>query len=306
MGWFKHRTRRQVLHAAGGLIALLAPRSTSAQDVHQCDVEWVNGLLAVGGPECDLPGVPPHLAGSVIPNGGFVTERATNDEFAASGTSTTGMSTTGYTTSGGPLTPRERRLRRREHHQQKFDNNHAHRQVKHDRHRVHRQRKRESRWICDDFTTRKAAQNWLAQHPEDARWLDPDGDGIACEHMLVTCDEFSSQKDAIEWIAQHPGDRPELDPDNDGVACEHLDTVRCTNFGRRSDVVAWLTQHGWTVATNPFNLHKNADGMLCPSLPVACEDFSSQVAAQGWWNEYGKKGDKLDPNANGVACEHLP
>jgi hypothetical protein len=46
----------------------------------------------------------------------------------------------------------------------------------------------ESAFTCQDFLTQSAAQTYLEKYPNDPYGLDPDGDGIACEHMLENGD----------------------------------------------------------------------------------------------------------------------
>jgi hypothetical protein len=159
MGEMGRGSRRGVLSLAAGLLGLLGSRSALAQSARDCDYGWVNGLLVVGGEECDLSGVPSHLASGVD---------------ATDGTTST---------TDSPLTPQERQLRRREHQQKKRDNARAHKQEKRGRKRNHKDLKQDSKFTCDDFLTQADAQNWWLENGQQGDDLDPNNNGVPCEHL---------------------------------------------------------------------------------------------------------------------------
>ena len=101
------------------------------------------------------------------------------------------------------------------------------------------------------------------------------------------CDDFPTQADAQAWFDTYfpwYGDIAGLDADNDGQACEVGDPATPTTT---------------TTTTIPPN----------PGDAVNCSDFTTQAAAQAWFDTYFPfYGDvaRLDGDGNGIACESLP
>ncbi len=105
---------------------------------------------------------------------------------------------------------------------------------------------------CDQFTSQVVAQIYL--NDQNAKQLDPDGDGRACNARLpsvllpaaaldgdtqekaspgaarstVSCDQFTGQ--ATAQIALNDQNAKQLDPDGDGTACEDLSTPVSISF----------------------------------------------------------------------------
>jgi hypothetical protein len=182
------KSRRGVVALVLSAVALKFAPAARAQTAG-CQMGFVNGLLTGAGDDCQLfrpPGLsgaqisaPSHLAGAIV------TDDAADDAAATAQTDAEIAA--------------ERRQRRRDQHRDKKDNNQDHKQDKRARKEDHKEDKRDRR---------------------------------------ITCEDFDDQKEAIEWLAQHVDDGDALDPDGDGVACEHLDTVRCSDFSTSPDVVA--------------------------------------------------------------------
>jgi hypothetical protein len=101
------------------------------------------------------------------------------------------------------------------------------------------------------------------------------------------CTDFDSQEDAQAFYEENGGplyDPFNLDNDEDGIACEE-----------------WSRDYDRTAAgENGINGQDGRD--------MDCADFGSQAAAQRYFERDGgsdrKNVDHLDPNHNGLACEH--
>lgn len=139
---------------------------------------------------------------------------------------------------------------------------------------------------CDLYETQPEAQNILDQNPQFEEFLDPDGNGIACEELpetdpsptgdFTSCDQFESREDAQRELNDRSDDSPErrfaLDADGDGMACE--DTF------------------GVGDGEQPGNLR-------------TCDDFANQEEAQAYFDTEATdlQGSVLDSDGDFLACE---
>lgn len=139
---------------------------------------------------------------------------------------------------------------------------------------------------CGLYETQPEAQEVLDQNPQFEEYLDPDGNGIACEELpetdpsptgdFTSCDQFETRDDAQRELNDRSDDSPErrfaLDADGDGVACE--DT-----FGA-------------------------GDGEQPEDLRT-CDDFANQKEAQAYFDTEATslQGSVLDPDGDFLACE---
>ena len=228
------RTRRGFVSVLLSGLGLSLAETARAQSLAGCQIGFVNGLLEISGADCELL-TPPGLGGAQVSPPSSIAAPGAEAAQSTGTPSTSSTSTTGTTGTTQPTTPQQaRKLRRRDHHQQKKQNNHDHKKTKRNRKQTQQQdkrtRKRDRITSCDDFTTQMAAVEWLAQHPEDAKRLDPNGDGAACEELPpVKCSSFSTQADAEDWA--------------------HL--------------------YGFTPAHDPYNLYRGANDEICPDLPAS-------------------------------------
>jgi hypothetical protein len=229
------RTRRGLFRLFLAGFGLRFADTARAQTTAGCQIGFVNGLLQISGANCELL-TPPGLGGAeVSPPSSLAPIVEAPQTTGTTSTTSTSTTSTGTTGTSQPTTlKQERMLRRRQHHQQKKQNNHDHKKSKRNRKQTHkkdkRTRQRERITSCSDFSTQKAAVEWLAQHPEDAKRLDPDGNGAACENLpAVTCKDFSTQADAEDWA----------------------------------------TLYGFTPQRDPYNLFRGANDAVCPDLPAS-------------------------------------
>jgi hypothetical protein len=97
----------------------------------------------------------------------------------------------------------------------------------------------------------------------------------------------------------------------------------CTDFDNRDDAQTYYEELGGP-SYDPYNLDDDEDGTACEEweqsyqqsrAPLGkdgedrdCADFGSQSRAQRYFEDDGgsaaKNVDRLDPNHNGIACEH--
>lgn len=215
MGFLARFTRRHLFGLLGGAASIALAEIARAQTTDGCEIGFVNGLLTIGGAECEVlqaggaqVAAPSHLAGEVV----------TQEQDATTASSTTDRAT-----------QEEIQQRRRDHKQRKKDNKRSQKRDKRNRAENRHERNRNAKTSCDDF---------------------------------------SDQKEAIEWLAQFPEDADLIDPDGDGLACEHLDQVRCNDFSNEEEAQAWVDQFGFTPQDDPFNLFKQNDLTPCKGFYV--------------------------------------
>jgi hypothetical protein len=60
---------------------------------------------------------------------------------------------------------------------------------------------------------------------------------VVCPELA--CAKFTTQKAAIDWLTDHPEYQKALDPNKDGLACTHLTPVRCNQFASSEEVRKW-------------------------------------------------------------------
>jgi Excalibur calcium-binding domain len=101
----------------------------------------------------------------------------------------------------------------------------------------------------------------------------------------------------------------------------------CTDFDSRADAQAFYEENGGPLY-DPFNLDDDEDGQACEEwdrkyeqyangangsngedgIDKDCNDFRHQAEAQRYFEADGGSAnenvDRLDPNHNGIACEH--
>lgn len=218
-------SRRTIMATVLAGIAARVTTVRAAQSTAGCDIGFTNGLLTIGGEECELLS-PPGLDGANIGLPGHMVSG--NSSSSTGGTATSAQETSPTTTS--PQAERQARLKKRR-----------------NKKRTKKGRRRNQRKTqADRKRTRK--KNRI--------------------EALITCKDFSSQKAAIEWMNQYSEDRAALDPDGDLIACEELPAVRCSQFSSQAEVKSWHKLMGFG-ETDPFGLKgngQNAD-VFCPKLP---------------------------------------
>jgi hypothetical protein len=146
------------------------------------------------------------------------------------------------------------------------------------------------RATCDDFTTQKAAVEWITDHPQDRKRLDPDLDGAPCAKLPpVTCKAFDSIEAAKAWFTAN-GFSKTKDPyhlydDTAEVVCPEL---ACAKFTTQKAAIDWLADHPeYQKALDPNN-----DGLACTHLtPVRCNQFASSEEVRKWHERNDIKGD---------------
>ena len=230
-----HSRRTIVALALAGIAARVAP-VRAAQTTAGCDIGFTNGLLTIGGEDCELLS-PPGLDGANIGLPGHMvsgTGTASTSGTATSAQETSSLTSTSTSSTTSPQAERQARLQKRR-----------------NKHRTHKGRKRDQR------KTQAGRKQTRKQSRIEA---------------LITCEDFSSQKEAIEWMNQYSEDRATLDPDGDLIACEELSAVRCSQFTSQAEVKSWHKLMGFQ-ETDPFGLKGNGDNAdaYCPKLPETTE-----------------------------------
>lgn len=302
--------------------ALSRVMPVKAQLSNGCEYTFINGLLTVGGADCDIA-VPGHM----IDGTGTSLD---DDSDGSVGTFTD---------------------TRKEDRQEKLQNRRDQKRDQHSRRNTRKGEKKDRRLeqkiLCADFSSQLQAVEAMAQKPWAANKLDPDGDGVPCEDLrALTCDEFddeaeattwfnrmgyskdfdpfklfdtdtnrvcserkicdnfTTQKAAVEWLTDHPEDRKRMDPDNDGMPCAKLTTVTCKSFSNSNEATNWFKQNGFTPAKDPYKLWDDETGSACPTK-VTCASFNDQKEAVEWMGQNGDPKDRLDPDDDGRPCEDL-
>lgn len=125
--------------------------------------------------------------------------------------------------------------------------------------------------LCSDYATAEDAQAAYDNDPSGLAALDPDGNGIACEELIVDTSQDPNaenggkaekrnkkNKDKDQGNAEIPSDTA-VDQPRTTTAKEDLD---CEDFTFQEDAqTIYNRQPG-----DPFNLDPNADGFACSSL----------------------------------------
>jgi hypothetical protein len=317
------RTRRGIVAALAAVaFSRVLPQPARAQLNADCEYGITNGLITIGGAECDLA-VPQHMVdgrSNVDGDDGIV----------------------GSTTESPNEIRTERLQRKRDHKREK-------RGRRTERNQDQQDRKVERRILCEDFSTQLQAVEAMSHSPSEAWRLDPDGDGIPCEELTpltcsafddeaeatnwfnkmgytkeydpfklydkeadsvcstfrVTCKTFTTQKQAVEWMTDHPKDAKRLDPDSDGAPCANLPPVTCKAFTTQDEAKQWFNRNGFTPAKDPYKLIDPELNEVCPKRAI-CDDFTTQKAAVEWLAHSPQDKKRLDPDGDGKACETLP
>lgn len=323
------RSRRGVVAAlVAGAFARILPEPVRAQLNAGCEYNIVNGLVTIGGDNCNVA-VPGHMID------------ARSDTNSTSGNSTS-TSTNATTSVDSPNEIRQERLQRRRDH--KRDKRYRRTNQKQDQ----KSRRHERKILCEDFSSQLQAVEAMAQNPWAAKKLDPDGDGVPCEDLReltcgefrdeaeatnwfnrmgyskdfdpfklfdkdagsvcasfrVTCDDFRTQKEAVEWITEHPRDKKRLDQGDKKAPCPDLPTVTCKSFSDAKEAANWFTQNGFTENDDPYGLWDKDLSRVCPEK-VTCDSFVDQKEAVEWMAQHGDPKGTLDPDQDGRPCKNL-
>lgn len=119
---------------------------------------------------------------------------------------------------------------------------------------------------CDDFATAEDAQAAFDEDPEGLADLDGDGNGIACEELIV--DEPAGDGGGQQDRGRNRRNQDEEPTDIDIVIDEPaepvvLEDVDCVDFDFQEDAQQIYNQD----LSDPNNLDPNGDGFACSSLP---------------------------------------
>lgn len=269
--------------ALAAALSRMAP--VKAQLGNGCEYTFINGLLTIGGDKCNVA-VPGHMIDG--------TGNKLDDNPATS--SIGSFSNTRNEERQDRL--QDRRDRRRDTHYRRRK-----------RSRNTKDRRHERKILCEDFTSQLRAVEAMAQAPWAARKLDPDGDGVPCEHLrALTCDEFDDAADATQWF-KRMGYSATYDPfklydEETKGACAHRAT--CEDFTTQKRAVEWLTDH----PVDRPRLDPDNDGAPCQKLPaVTCKAFNTIEEAKAWFNNNGftpaKDPYKLYDGTAMVVCPEL-
>jgi len=196
------RSRRNILGlaVAGALTRVVPVRA--AQTTAGCDIGFTYGLLTIGGTDCQLLSPPGMDGANISLPTHMVDGRSSSSTTAVDGAITSPQVTSPVT--GTPTTPTSTTSLQAE-RQARLQKRRAKKRTKRGRTTAQRKkqstRKKDRKITCDDFTTQKAAVEWLAQYPEDAESLDPNGDRLPCVELAkVSCSQFTDAEEAREWL----------------------------------------------------------------------------------------------------------
>jgi hypothetical protein len=303
--------------------ALSRVAPVKAQWTSGCDYGITNGLLTIGGADCDVA-VPGHMIDG--------TDNALDDEVDGS---------VGNFTDTRNEDRQDRLNDRRDQRRRK-------RSRKTNRKQDQQDRKQVRKILCSDFSSQLEAVEAMSHSPFEAWRLDPDGEGIPCEELTpltcrslgteaeatnwfnkmgytpaydpfklydaetggvctkrATCADFKTQKEAVEWVTDHPKDAKKLDPDGDGAPCADLSPVTCKAFSTQDEAKQWFNRNGFTAAKDPYKLIDPELNEVCPKR-ATCDDFTTQKAAVEWITDHPKDKNRLDPEGDGTSCAKLP
>ncbi len=123
---------------------------------------------------------------------------------------------------------------------------------------------------CADFATQEDAQAAFDADPDGLQSLDPDGNGIACEELLVDESADAGADDTREERRNRRNQNQQNEETPEVVIDEPVrTTVRedldCIDFMFQEEAQAIFDQD----PSDPFNLDPNDDGFACSSLPLA-------------------------------------
>jgi hypothetical protein len=253
----KLRSRRNILALAlVGAAARVVP--VRAQLNAGCEYGITNGLVTIGGDNCDLP-VPQQMIDARTNAGGNTSGLGTVSSQGTSATGTTTTSSPSSTSTTSPQAERQARLQKRR-----------------DKKRRKRGRKTDKKHTKD---TRRGTRKQARRDAQE------EADRLA---SLKRCSDFANQKQAIEYMAQYGDEEDFLDPDNDKSPCEDLKPVTCDQLRREEGadvapakveeaVQSWLKRHGFSKSNNPLGLPVAGD-VLCPAeeTPPAAEITQAQ------------------------------
>lgn len=145
-------------------------------------------------------------------------------------------------------------------------------------------------------------RNGFSAGKDPYKLIDPELNEVCPKR--ATCDDFTTQKAAIEWLAHSPQDKQRLDPDNDGKPCETKTVVTCKTFSSQDEAKQWFNLVGFSKNNDPYGLWDTVTDSVCPQK-TSCADFTTQKAAVEWLSQNPGDKAKLDRDNDGRPCENL-
>jgi hypothetical protein len=124
---------------------------------------------------------------------------------------------------------------------------------------------------CADFATQEDAQAAFDADPEGLASLDDDGNGIACEELIVeepaaeepTADEDRQARREARRAAREAEEAPAAI--DEPVPVQVAEDIDCADFAFQEDAQLTFDED----PSDPFNLDPSGDGFACSSLPSA-------------------------------------
>lgn len=234
----KLRSRRNILALAlAGVGARVVPVKAMQLNAG-CEYGITNGIVTIGGADCDLP-VPQQMIDART--------NADGDDSILGTASSQGTSTTGTSTTSTPSTSTS------------TTSPQAERQAKLQEHRSRKRRKKTSKRSNQD--TKQGRRKTRKSAERDAQ---EEADRLAA---MAQCTDFIDQKSAIESLAQFEDEWETLDPDRDDLPCENLDALTCDQVWLdekdRQGVTSWFKRHGYSGSNDPFGFYDDAKKVFC-------------------------------------------
>lgn len=124
---------------------------------------------------------------------------------------------------------------------------------------------------CSDYVAAEDAQAAYDNDPSGLAALDPDGNGIACEELIVDTSQDASGENGGKAEKRNKKNKENNQGNSDTASDTAVDQPRTTTAKEDLDCADFLFQEEAQEIFNrdpsdPFNLDPNADGFACSSL----------------------------------------
>lgn len=120
--------------------------------------------------------------------------------------------------------------------------------------------------VCADFTTQEDAQAAFDADPEGLAALDENGDGVACEELIVEEPaDGATDRENRRQRRRNQEETPEPAETLDEATPVVIQDIDCVDFEFQEEAQAVYDQD----PSDPYNLDPNGDGFACSSLPFS-------------------------------------
>ena len=175
---------------------------------------------------------------------------------------------------------------------------------------------------CDDLNYQEQAQAIYDEDPFDPNFLDPDGNGRACEELPVAgpnppppvpgpdgdldCVDFAYREQAQAELDADPSDPYGLDPNGDLIACGRLPSLAAATVPDTPPIEDQsAAQNQNQNQRQGRNRNQNRAGQTQGQDLYNCSDFTTQADAQAVLDADRSDPNRLDADLDGEACEEF-